>query len=222
MQNVVSSLRTLGSAAMRLAFAIPEAPLPPPTTPVAWIVAANGIFKRGVGTNLDILIRVAPAPCPIPQLCPLTPRVIFRGVGRRLPAALLVEAYVASTLALTIEHGQLLLAERQFHVVLRNAQPTLLMPPQTATSHSVSYRMPQEPVLLDLHSHGLLHPFFSATDDRDDQGLSVSAVIGSLTTTPAIVARLNVYGQHQCVPAADLFGGPIPFHDGAARDTDIA
>jgi len=222
MQPVIHGLDTLAHAAVQLHVATPAAPLPPPHPPVAWIVAANGLFKRGVGANVDVLIRVTRTPFPIPHLCLLTPRVIFRGIGRRLPAVLLVEAYFAATLAVTVEHGELLLRERQFHVVLRDGQPVLCIPPQTATAHSVSYSMPTEPMLLDLHSHGLLPPFFSATDDADDQGLGVSAVIGSLSRTPAIVARLNVYGHHQRVRAADLFDGPLPFHDGGDRAPDRA
>ena len=56
-------------------------------------------------------------------------------------------------------------------------------------------------------------PFFSATDDADDLGLSVSVVIGTIFTQPTIRCRLNVYGHRQAVPARMLFDQLGPFVD---------
>lgn len=48
---------------------------------------------------------------------------------------------------------------------------------------AVKYKLPQlqdgEHLMLDLHSHGSMNPFFSSTDDRDDVGgVRICAVLG--------------------------------------------
>ena len=51
-------------------------------------------------------------------------------------------------------------------------------------------------------------------DDADDAGLSVSAVLGRIMDDPTMLCRLNVYGEHQLVPATLVFAGLGPFRDG--------
>ena len=54
-----------------------------------------------------------------------------------------------------------------------------------------------EHLVLDLHSHGALPAFFSATDDEDDLGeIKLAAVVGSLAeTAPTWVLRLCLLGM---------------------------
>jgi len=59
---------------------------------------------------------------------------------------------------------------------------------QLATPTSVVYTPPSlaagESVILALHSHHTLPAFFSATDDADEQGLGLYAVVGRLLGAP--------------------------------------
>jgi hypothetical protein len=47
--------------------------------------------------------------------------------------------------------------------------------------------------------------YFSNTDDRDDGGLSVSAVVGKIFDTPEICLRVNVYGHRMRLLVLDVF-----------------
>jgi hypothetical protein len=82
----------------------------------------------------------------------------------------------------------------------------LLRPHQTCTPASVIYGAGAPHVVLTVHSHGRLPAFFSATDDRDDGGLSFQAVLGDLfSPTPVLRFRICLFGYRWEVPAAVLF-----------------
>ena len=157
--------------------------------------------------------------------CGAAPSVCWRVLGnlatgqpRRLPARPLLFDMLAHARHVAIRSGgpdrQI---EQQYHIVRRGRWLLPIIPPQQAGAGTVSYQMPEVPaadMLLDLHSHGNLPAFFSATDTEDDNGLSVSAVIGSIFDAPTICCRLNVYGTHHEVPCTLVFDSPGPFHDG--------
>jgi PRTRC genetic system protein A len=83
-----------------------------------------------------------------------------------------------------------------------------------ASASRIHYRQvepgPDESVAIDLHSHGHLDAFFSATDDADDRGaVKVSGVYGNLDTDkPTVAFRLCVLGLYipLVVPAEKIFG----------------
>ena len=81
-------------------------------------------------------------------------------------------------------------------------------PPQSATAATVvAAEGDTTAVLLDLHSHGAMRAFWSATDDADEQGFRVYGVIGRLDEQPEIRLRLGVYGYWFPLPASALFDG---------------
>lgn len=190
--------------------ATPAAPLPPTRPGVAWIWAGNGIFKRGVDQHRDVLIRVASTP-PTPGLATLRPYVRFAACPERLPGTLLTAIY---------DHARELLAiEQQYFIVSRGGMLRVWVPPQEATASAVRYAMPDDDVvLIDIHSHHTMRAYFSPIDDRDDQGLSISAVIGRLDSArPELVLRANVYGHRQRLPADLLFATTGPFFTASLR-----
>jgi len=66
-------------------------------------------------------------------------------------------------------------------------------------------------IILDLHSHCEMGAFFSATDNRDEQGFRLYAVLGRIFTRPEMALRVGVYGDFWTVPVGMVFGGIIPF-----------
>ena len=68
-------------------------------------------------------------------------------------------------------------------------------------------------VICDLHSHGNMSAFWSATDDADEQGSQLYAVIGKLDTEPEIRLRLGVYGYWLPLPVTAVFTANGPFQD---------
>ena len=191
--------------------------LVPTGTPDLYLWANNGVFKRGTNAVLDVLIQLAATP-PVPGLAPLQPWVRWHAYpADRLPAVLLEEALAAARAATITAAGESCPVEWQGHIVARAGGAVLVSPPPLAASATrVHYTVPAEPVLVDLHSHHVLPPFFSQTDDADDAGLSVSVVLGHIGVEPTVLCQLNVYQEHQLVPATLVFTGLGPFRDGFA------
>ena len=63
----------------------------------------------------------------------------------------------------------------------------------------------------EFHSHGGSRAFFSATDDRDEQGFRIYVVVGRLDTPlPELSLRVGVYGHFAPVDWPHVFSGPDP------------
>ena len=86
----------------------------------------------------------------------------------------------------------------------------LVVPPQEGTGSSLSYQPPAG-VVAEFHSHGSHRAFFSATDDRDEQGFRIYGVVGRLdTTAPELTLRLGVYGHFAPLRWSQVFDGSPP------------
>lgn len=53
--------------------------------------------------------------------------------------------------------------------------------------------------------------YFSQTDNADEQGARLYAVIGRLDSEPEIRLRVGVYGYWQALPLTAVFTGSGPF-----------
>jgi PRTRC genetic system protein A len=67
--------------------------------------------------------------------------------------------------------------------------------------------------LIDLHSHARMEPFFSITDNKDEQGFRIFAVIGNVNVNPEIRVRVGVYGNYWNIPASMIFEMPREIQD---------
>lgn len=90
----------------------------------------------------------------------------------------------------------------------------LYEPRQTATSCDVTFErnnvMEDEYVLvMDIHSHGKLPTFFSATDTRDEKGIRLYMVIGNFSEENPrsynIMLRAGMNGVFQELSVEDIF-----------------
>lgn len=186
-------------------------PLPEPTPGITWIVAANGVFKRGVDQHRDLLIRVGPLGTPFPGLTSLLPHARWPGQPCRIPGVLLRAVLTHARKAAAPAGGGLLRPiEQQYHITLERGALRVRVPLQDATPGRVAYAMPDGAVLVDLHSHHGMQAYFSDTDDRDDVGLSVSLVLGTIFTRPTLAARLNVFGHRQQIDPCLIFDDIAP------------
>jgi PRTRC genetic system protein A len=60
--------------------------------------------------------------------------------------------------------------------------------------------------VLDIHSHGIGHAFSSETDNRDEQGLKLYAVVGRVDTLlPEVEIRIGIYGYFAPVQFEEVF-----------------
>ena len=86
----------------------------------------------------------------------------------------------------------------------------LVVPPQEGTGSSLTYQPPSG-VIAEFHSHGTHRAFFSATDDRDEQGFRIYGVVGRLDTlTPELALRVGIYGHFAPLRWSQVFHGPPP------------
>lgn len=78
-------------------------------------------------------------------------------------------------------------------------------PPQKGGAGGVEYeRIPG--TILDIHSHGSTGAFFSGTDNKDEQSMRLSMVLGKMDTDePEYLMRLGVYGYFHDVTFEEVF-----------------
>lgn len=209
----MSDLSACFAGLVRHHVATPAAPLPAPTAGITWVVGANGVFKRGVNDQLDLLAAVELFGRPIPGLANLVAHVRWTAWSGRLAGSLLGPLLSNARQAMA---GNAILRpiEKQYFFVARDGLRVVAPLAQDGSPASLRYAMPTRgTVLLDLHSHHAMRAYFSAIDDADDTGLSVSAVIGNIYARPEIVVRVNVYGHRWPVPALTVFDDLGPFTD---------
>ena len=85
-----------------------------------------------------------------------------------------------------------------------------MVPPQAGSRASLIYQPPSG-VVAEFHSHGSLSAFFSATDDRDEQGFRIYGVAGRLhSARPELRLRVGVYGHFAPAEWSQVFDGPHP------------
>lgn len=166
-----------------------------------YLIGANGLFIRAEDRRMAALIPLAPAR--LPGLAP----VIWYA---NLKAPRISADWLFAVLASSRKH---LPNERAFQFLWDDVgrQWRCEAPFQEADPASVVYQDAPGAVV-DLHSHGALSPFFSSTDDADEQGLRFYVVIGGIDTElPQITARVGVYGHTLAVPVTTIFDGLGPF-----------
>ncbi|WP_440130673.1 PRTRC system protein A [Achromobacter pulmonis] len=162
------------------------------------IVAANGLFVQVRLDWLDCVQRLTPAiGLPLPYGL-LDERLRFAfGV---LPIRLIEDFVEAGRKGLPDEVAGVLIYRRSTRS-LRLA----LCEPLYASPGRIEYRRPAmadgETVAVDLHTHGRGRPFWSADDDRDDQGIKVAGVFGCLhQPRPLAEFRLVLNGRYKALP----------------------
>ena len=174
-----------------------------------YVVAGNGLFVVAHDARLEACIPVTFAYCRGLPLLEAYARLTLP----RIPAAYLTAVWQSA-----VRHMP---NEAAYQFVSEAPLPwRVLCPNQTATPTSVDFANEPDAVV-DLHSHGALGAFWSATDDRDEQGLRFYVVVGNLNITPQIQCRVGVYGHHWPVPATAIFEGLGPFEDLFDKEIDL-
>ena len=98
--------------------------------------------------------------------------------------------------------------ERLFAVRWDGRAYRLVVPPQAGTATRLEYQPPAG-VVAEMHSHGGSRSFFSATDDRDEQGFRIYGVVGRLNDPrPELSLRVGVYGHFAPLDWPQVFDGP--------------
>jgi PRTRC genetic system protein A len=180
--------------------------LPPiPDCLYAYIMAGNGIFLYAKRDDLEVLIPISRAI--IAGLPSLEPFVNMP----RVPAVLMHHILQASKENLpneilfwfNFDHDRQIW---NLDAPLQFSRPTSVFPVDKADPLGIK-------ALIDLHSHAMMEPFFSPTDNKDEQGFRIFAVIGKVNENPEIRVRVGIYGNYWNIPASMIFELPGEIRD---------
>jgi PRTRC genetic system protein A len=178
---------------------------PIPDCLYAYIMAGNGAFLYAKRDDLEVLIPISRAT--IAGLPLLEPFVKMP----RVPRLLMNHVLQASKESLPNEilfwfnfdhHRQVW----NLDAPLQICRPASAVPVDKSDPLGIR-------ALIDLHSHALMEPFFSRTDDKDEQGFRIFAVLGKVNGKPKIIVRVGVYGNYWNIPASMIFELPEEIWD---------
>jgi PRTRC genetic system protein A len=171
-------------------------PLPPSDALFyQYVIAQNGVFVRAENDFASACIRVArltDETSPLRGLQPLDGWVRLK--IPRIPLALLEAAIADAQAATAAGH----LVETLNYITWGDGRYRLVKPgdqqanPSAVTSEAVELG---QPIVMDLHSHGTMAPFFSAADNRDETRFRFYGVLGRLPVAPTWRFRLGIYGH---------------------------
>ena len=186
-------------------------PLPPnDALAYQYVLAGNGLFIRAETRFFFARIPIAAA---VVRGLPLLV-ADFRLKIPRLSGSLLHSILADAGRARRPDGG---LNEVFYQVHDRGGRVQVRRPSQLATGSSVVAAGNGDPAILcDLHSHGNMAAFFSATDNADEQGARLYGVIGKLDSEPEMRLRVGVYGYWLPLPLTALFVSSGPFRESAS------
>lgn len=173
-----------------------------------YVTAAGGVFVRGERAEFETVIRIGA--CEVRGLSPLEERFRFR--LPRVP-----EDLVAAMFDDAVEEARKNL-EVLFHLCFEDGEWSLYTPAQEQTA--VRCRATDDGdgsshqrAVVEVHSHHSMRARFSATDDADETGFRLYAVVGNLFERPEIRLRVGLYGYMRELRARTVFELPAGVYD---------
>ena len=163
-----------------------------------YVLGASGLYVQSESAHLTARLLIAPAE--VRGLAPVSEKVTL--THGPIPAQL----FELGLRWFQEAPG----TERFFAVGWDKGAYRLVIPPQSGTGSSLTYRPPAG-VVAEFHSHGRHRAFFSATDDGDEQGFRVYGVVGRLhDPLPELTLRVGIYGHFAPLHWSQVFDGPHP------------
>ncbi len=161
-----------------------------------YVLGAGGLFVQSESAHLTARIPVAP--CEVRGLAPVAEKVEL--AHGPIPSRLFELG-----LGWFQDDPD---TERFFAVRWDGRSYRLVVPEQEGTATRLTYRPPAG-VVAEFHSHGRSRTFFSAIDNKDEQGFRVYGVVGRLDADrPELSLRVGVYGHFAPVEWPQVFDGP--------------
>lgn len=173
-----------------------------------YVLARQGIIKRVENRHLAVDALLAPIEAELIglRLQPYPLRELRLNVPR-LPGRLLAQ--------MLADARQNMGREVMYHARFSaGAGWRITRPRQEQSWTRVGYReVDPHDIVLECHSHHTMPAFFSGTDDRDEQGGRLYAVMGHLDRdTPQLALRAGLYGHWLYdLPALTIFDDIGPF-----------
>ncbi len=163
-----------------------------------YVLGSGGVFVQSESAHLTA--RVPVASCEVRGLAPVAEKVEL--TNGPIPSALFELG-----LRWFQDDPE---TERLFAIRWDGDGYRLVVPPQVGTGTRLAY-VPPAGVVAEFHSHGRSRAFFSATDERDEQGFRIFGVVGRLDSPePELSLRVGVYGHFAPLDWPQVFDGPAP------------
>jgi len=160
-----------------------------------YILGSNGLFIEA--SNPVLSARIPVADCPVRGLAPVTTRVALTyGSIPQLFFDMALNVFLVTP------------DKEQYVGVKADAGYHIYSPVQAGEKAKVDYEV-GDSVILDMHSHPKMPAFFSPQDDKDEQGLKISVVVGRLDKVPMVLLRVGVYGYFYELEWKDIFDGTL-------------
>ena len=162
-----------------------------------YILASNGLFVEAENQHLKATLELQHAEHgkEVRGLCSIIEGITLK--HGLVPRYLWERAWEL----LTVDPS----SECYLAIVWRFGCYDLVQPTQKVTRASVEYQRPRN-LVVDIHSHGAMKPFFSSTDDKDDQGFKISIVAGEMDKPlNTFLARVCLYGYFSPVRPHQVF-----------------
>lgn len=187
-------------------------PVTPPGKLYTYVLAGNGVFIAAQRPELEAValvsetdVRGLPDAAPYANFhLPRVPEAVTRACFNRARSVCVGDAKPREVLFYLIhEERGWRMVEPEQHADGASCRPA--DPSNEDCARSV----------IELHSHHEMKAFWSGTDDADETGFKLYAVIGRIFSEPTLRVRAGVYGYFVELPAGDVFELP-PDVSGAA------
>lgn len=162
--------------------------------PSGYLWAGNGIFRSVTRTEFNATI--AHSLVTTPGLAELSPS--FKLLVPKVPPD-----KVKAIIDRINQHPNL---EQLFYLYWRGNAWEAICPEQECTpTNCISLEQHPEPAVIEIHSHGSMAAFFSATDSREENGCRISTVIGRTNNQLEIVSRVCAHGLFLNVASDQIY-----------------
>lgn len=181
-----------------------------------YLFTADAIYLRALRPGLSVLLKIHN--CEIRGLAKIANCLPYKKVYPieftlpRIPSSYL-QKILERSIDACVDNGTLI--EALFHLIWNEEAKRwqLDKPAQEANAGSVrplhdGAGSGYERAIIELHSHHQMTAFFSGTDDADEQGFRIYAVIGEIFSEPKIRVRVGCFGHFEEIPADTIFRLP--------------
>jgi PRTRC genetic system protein A len=190
-------------------------PPPPPGKLYTYVFAGNGVFIQA--HRRELVARALVSEADVRGLHEIKPSAAFN-----LPrvSAQLVRAVFNRARGVCVGAGKP--REVLFYLIFEADAWRMVEPEQHASGAGVRPADPSDPdcsrAIIELHSHHEMKAFWSGTDDADETGFKLYAVIGRIFSEPRLRVRAGVYGHFVEMNASDVFEIPEDVRPGYEED----
>ena len=166
----------------------------PKDLPPGYLWAGNGIFRSVLRTEFNATIA---------HSLVTTPGLVELSSSFELLVPKVPQDKIKSIIELIKQYPDL---EQLFYLYWRGTAWEVIRPEQECTPTScISLEQHPEPAAIEIHSHGAMGAFFSATDNREENGCRISTVIGRNNNQLEIVSRVCAHGLFLNVSSSQIY-----------------